>query len=94
MALETDTQGYRVSESAALTERSPQELSASSWASFCTNILPEEDASYRIQAMDCENLFDRLKLASHMLREKKHVLKKEMEKAGLKFRGEDFDETI
>jgi hypothetical protein len=69
-------------------------LTALSWASFCTNVLPEEDASFRVQALDCDDLFDRLKLASHMLREKKNQLRQKMEKAGLKFKGEEFDEEF
>jgi hypothetical protein len=75
-------------------ERTPQELTAISWAAFCTNLLPEEDATFRIQSLDCDNLFDRLKLASHMLRQKKNQLKQQMEKAGLKFQGEEFDEDL
>jgi hypothetical protein len=57
-------------------------------------VLPEEDAAFRVQALDCENLFDRLKLASHMLREKKNQLGQKMKKAGLKFKGEEFDEDF
>ena len=93
VALSTDTQGYCLSQGSDL-ERTPQELTALSWAAFCTNILPEEDATFRIQALDCDNLFDRLKLASHMLRQKKNQLKQQMEKAGLNFRGEEFDEQF
>jgi len=92
VALATDTQGY-VSSSAS-SERTPQELTALSWAAFCTNVLPEEDAAFRIQALDCEDLFDRLKLASHMLRDKKNKLRQQMEKAGLKFKGEELDEEL
>ena len=93
VALNTDTQGYCVSQSSDI-ERSPQELTALSWAAFCTNVLPEEDASFRIQALDSEDLFDRLKLGSHMLREKKNQLREQMKKAGLKFKGEEFDEEF
>jgi hypothetical protein len=93
VALATDTQGYCVSKGSDL-ERSPQELSALCWAAFCTEVLLEEDATFRIQALDCDNLFERLKLASHMLREKKNRLKQQMEKSGLKFRGEEFDEEL
>ena len=77
-------------------ERTPQELTAVSWAAFCTNLLPEEDATYRIQALDCDNLFDRLKLANHMLREKKILLEKKMKRAGIKRSGdnEQFDEEL
>ena len=76
-------------------ERTPQELTAISWAAFCTNVLPEEDAAYRIQALDSDDVFERLKLASHMLREKKKRLRQLMEKAGIKFQGEDeLDEDL
>jgi hypothetical protein len=101
VALAHDTQGYRVTTESSSNkrrdggmERTPQELTALSWAAFCTNILPEEDATFRIQALDCGSLFDRLKLASHMLREKKNLLKQQMDKAGIKFRGEEFDEDL
>ena len=58
-------------------------------------VLPDEDASFRIQALDTEDLFERLKLASHMLREKKTFTRQLMEKAGLKLKGEeDFDEDF
>jgi hypothetical protein len=93
VALSTDTQGYCVSGSKGL-ERTPQELTALSWAAFCTDLFPDEDASFRIQALDCEDLFERLKLASHMLREKKNKLKQQMKTAGLQVKGEEFDEEF
>jgi hypothetical protein len=70
-------------------DRSPQELTALSWASFCTELLPDEDTTFKIQALDCDDLFERLKLASHMLRAKKADLKEKMKKAGLTFRDEE-----
>lgn len=94
VALDTDTQGYCVTTKASDMERSAQELTAVSWAAFCTNVLPEEDAHFRIQALDCEDLFDRLSLGSHMLREKKNNLKERMRKAGLNFKGEELDEEF
>jgi hypothetical protein len=57
-------------------------------------VLPEEDASFRVQAIDAEDLFERLKLASHMLRQKKNQVRQLMQKAGLKFKGEEFDEEF
>ena len=93
IALATDTQGYCVAKSTDL-ERSPQELTALSWAAFCTNVLPDEDAAFRIQALDCSDLFERLKLGSHMMREKKNQLREQMKKAGLKFKGGEFDEDF
>jgi hypothetical protein len=94
----TDTQGYCVSSSTTSkdgktsSDRSPQELTALSWASFCTELLPDEDTTFKIQALDCDDLFERLKLASHMLRAKKADLKEKMKKAGLTFR-DDEDES-
>lgn len=72
-------------------DRTPAELTALSWSVFCTEILPDLDATYRIQALDCDSLFDRLKLASHMLREKQIELKKKLEKAGVQDWAEDND---
>ncbi|KAG7337881.1 hypothetical protein IV203_025929 [Nitzschia inconspicua] len=94
VALATDTQGYCLSQGGTSYDRSPQELTAISWAAFCTSTIPEEDAATRIQALDCEDLFERLKLASHTLKEKKKRLKKAMEKAGIRFEGEEFDEDF
>lgn len=87
VAMDTDTQGYFLSTKQDSMERTPQELTAISWAAFCTELLEEEDATFRIQALDSEVLLDRLKLASHMLQQKKATLQKKMEKAGL--RGDD-----
>jgi hypothetical protein len=93
IALDTDAQGYCVPKSSDL-ERSPQELTALSWAAFCTNVLPDEDAAFRVQALDCNDLFDRLKLGSHVLREKKNQLREQMKKVGLKFKGGEYDEDF
>lgn len=90
IALTTDAQGYRVTDDTG--DRSAQELTAMSWAAFCTNLLPSEESTFRIQALDCNNLFERLKLAAQMLRETKARLRVKMHKAGIKFRGEDLDE--
>jgi Lon protease-like protein len=70
-------------------ERSPQDLTAISWAAFCTEIFAEQDAMYRIQALDFDNLFDRLKLAYYMLREKKNKTMAQIQKAGLKRKDSD-----
>lgn len=88
VALETDTQGYFLPNQDSV-ERDPKELTAISWAAFCTEILEEDDATFRIQALDSDILLDRLKLASHMLQEKKAALQTKMEKAGLKSDEED-----
>ena len=91
VALSTDTQGYSVSGSTGSDsgQLSAQELTATSWAAFCSEIVPEEDATYRIQALDTDKLFERLKLAAFMLREKKASLEKLMTKEGIKFREKD-----
>jgi hypothetical protein len=90
IALSTDTQGYAVRSGGDSTiDRTPQELTAVSWAAFCTEILPDADAAYRIQALDYENLFDRLKLALLVLRQKKEKLQDRMDKAGIKFKSDD-----
>lgn len=83
IALQFDSQGYRVSPQEDAAEYTPQELTAISWAAFCTEVLPELDTSYRIQALDCDDLFDRLKLATHMLHQKELNLKAKLQKAGL-----------
>lgn len=94
VALATDSQGYYLSQGANTVDRSPQELTAVSWAAFCTSTIPEEDATTRILALDCGDLFERLKLASQMLKDKKNRLKSAMEKAGIPFEGEEFDENF
>ena len=48
--------------------------------------------TYRIQALDCDNLFDRLKLAVGVMKAKKAALQEEMQKAGLSLREDDEDE--
>lgn len=95
ISMETDTQGY-VSGSAggnSLSRRSPKELAAVSWASYMTEILPEQDATYRIQAMDETDVFERLKLASYMLREKRDRLQKQLDNAEVKKKKKD-DEDV
>jgi hypothetical protein len=87
VAMDTDTQGYFLPQQQDSHDRTPRELTAISWAAFCTELLAEDDATFRIQALDSESLLDRLKLASHMLQEKKAQLQTKMEKAGL--RGDD-----
>jgi hypothetical protein len=86
----TDTQGYVSSQDGS--DRSPQELTALSWASFTTELIPEDDTTFKIQALDCDDLFERLKLASHMLRAKKADLRDKLKKAGINFKGEGFEE--
>jgi len=91
IALETDTQGYQTA--VGQSDRTPQELTALSWAAFCSELLPDTDAPFRVQALCSETLFDRLKIASAMLQRKKKLLRARMEKAGLRLRGEDLDDS-
>ena len=95
VAMENDTRGY-VSGSAggeSYSTRTPKELTAVSWASYMTEILPEQDATYRIQAMDETNVFERLKLASYMLREKRDRLQKQLDKADVKKKEKEDDDA-
>ena len=84
IALSSDTQGYQVKAGSSVEERSPRDLMAISWAAFSTELVPAEAATYRIQAMDADNLFDRLKLAHFYLKEKKEKLQEKMTKAGIR----------
>ena len=84
IALSSDTQGYQVKAGSSVEERSPRDLMAISWAAFSTELVPAEAATYRIQAMDADNLFDRLKLAHFYLKEKKEKLQDKMTKAGIR----------
>lgn len=52
-------------------------------------LLAETDTLYRLQALSSTNLFERLKLASHMLREEKQELKKCLEAVGVEFNDGD-----
>jgi hypothetical protein len=79
-ALNSDTQGYTMARSSTLPSslssssflykglRSVQQLTALSWSAFCISPM---DVSYKLQALDCNDLFDRLKLAAYALRELK-----------------------
>ena len=96
VAFATDTQGYQVfatpsaGDNATTTaDRTAAELVALSWAAFCTEVLPEIDAAVRIQALDCDDIFRRLKLASGLMRQKKALLRARMEKSGLSASADD-----
>jgi hypothetical protein len=95
VALEVDTQGYVVpfQEVDADMFRSPKELSAISWAAFMTEILPEEDAIYRIQALDELNVLKRLALASYLLRQKRGKLQSKLDSYDAKRKEKD-DENM
>ena len=94
VALSTDMQGYRSLQNDEKVDRTPQELTAISWAAFSTELLPEEPsaATFRIQALDSDNLFERLKLALHMLRQKKIQVRAKLEKAGIQVKGDELDD--
>ena len=68
-ALASDSQGYCVSIKDDRL-RSPQDLTAVSWAAFCTEAVNELDAPYRLQALDTPDLVERLKLGLYLLNEK------------------------
>lgn len=89
-ALATDTQGYCItSTDEKILGKTAQELTAVSWAAFCTDLLPEMNPTHRIQALDSDNLFERLKLATHMLRQKETQLKADLVKAGVDVEGDE-----
>mmetsp|Transcript_24501 Transcript_24501/g.35864 ORF Transcript_24501/g.35864 Transcript_24501/m.35864 type:complete len:409 (-) Transcript_24501:112-1338(-) len=88
-SLLSDSQGYMVSSSSeASCERSVQELTAMSWAAFS---IDEADVTQRIQALDCDDLFDRLKLAAFMLRDFKSELEAKVALDGINTRFDDSD---
>ena len=95
-AKESDTQGYILQPSTATDNlsssnkndnvlRTPKDLTAISWAAFCTG---EPDNVQRqaiqIQALDMTNVIQRLQLASAMLREEQMSLKAKLALAGIK----------
>jgi hypothetical protein len=97
VAMDTDTQGYVSSSQGSSQDngRAPKELAAISWAAFMTEFMLEQDATYRIQAMDETDIFERLKLASYMLREKRDRLQKQLNIADMKNKSkEEDDETF
>lgn len=75
VALQYDSQGYTTSSGSAGV-RSVQELTAMSWATFCTDLEPNEaDFSLRVQALDSESLKDRLRMGELLLRRQSNLLK-------------------
>jgi hypothetical protein len=102
VALAFDTQGYQVVSDTSSTQqnsldeklssslRSARELTAISWAAHCTDlVLDLESITYRIQALDSSNLFDRLNIGFQMLRRKKDTVQKKLQKAGLQYKRDD-----
>lgn len=70
-------------------ERSAQDLTALSWAAFCADEVSE---TIRVQALDSDDLFDRLKMASYMLREEKAELEAKLALTEAKLKDDDDDE--
>lgn len=68
-AFESDLQGYVAppTQSSMEHERSWKELAAVSWAAYSTSPNPEDDASFRLNAMNMKSTTDRLEFAAHWL---------------------------
>lgn len=76
-AKSTDMQGYTFS-STGLYDRSIQDLTALSWAYFASEEKPEDNLVYRLRALECDDVNERLKLALTMLNEMRSELKSVM----------------
>lgn len=69
-AYSTDCQGYKISSSPSNpSDRSLKELTALSWAYFCSELNNSDIVSYRLRALEITNLCERLSLARSMLKE-------------------------
>lgn len=79
-ALESDTQGYFMSstQTRMSRRRSWQELAAVSWAIFSTSKLQEEDATFRLNAMNMQSIPDRLDFAMSWLEHVREVVEQEV----------------
>ena len=99
-AKETDNQGYILQPTTTTTDnlsrqkdekvqlRSPKDLTAISWAAFCTGQNDNSKESIKrqaiqIQALDMTNVIQRMQLASAMLREEQKSLKAKLALAGI-----------
>ena len=110
-AKETDNQGYILQPTTAtdnLSEkdeqvrlRTPKDLTAISWAAFCTG--PNDNSkesikrqAIQIQALDMTNVIQRMQLASAMLREEQNSLKAKLALAGIQdiMRGGDGGDIV
>jgi len=89
IAKASDTQGYTITatenDKGELYKRSIQELTALSWGYLSTEVWGEEDEDnmllkYRLQALNTDDLADRLILVSKMLIDYKNMLTKKREK--------------
>jgi len=85
-----DEQGYNVVyENSGEINLTVQDLTAISWAAFCTEEDPFVDSFYRLQALDCKDLFKRLKLASLMLKKKIIEVERRLETARNRDKSDD-----
>jgi len=76
----TDMQGYTISTSTSALKslRSIQDLTALSWAYVCTESQPVDILVYRLRALECVDVCQRLKVALMALMERKSKLKLKM----------------
>ena len=79
-AMESDTQGYVMSSKLTRTsrQRSWQELAAVSWAIFSTSKSQEDDATFRLNAMNLQSIRDRLDFAMLWLNHVREVVEQEV----------------
>jgi len=95
IAKSTDMQGYKTtSESDEKNNRSIQDLTALSWAYFSTEENPEDIFIYKLRAMECDDLCERLQIALKMLKERRSKLKAIMKGLVSKDYGEDEGENL
>lgn len=69
VALATDNQGYKFSSQSDSAKRSLKDLTALSWAYFCTEENDTDILSYRLRALEITDICERLKLARAMMSE-------------------------
>jgi len=92
-AADTDCQGYMITSPSSTfscinigqKQRSIQDLTAISWAVFCSNNQSQEEdkkVTIRIQALDSSKLLDRLYMGLFVLREKKKELEDKLALVG------------
>jgi len=68
-ALATDNQGYKISSQSDSDKRSLKDLTALSWAYFCSEENDTDILSYRLRALEITDICERLKLARTMMSE-------------------------
>jgi hypothetical protein len=88
-ALESDTQGYITPTTSNKPSRTLKDLTAISWAAFCTSELDSNNAEdmqqnvFKIQALDTTNVLTRLQLGAAMLRMEKQKWRAKLALAGM-----------